>query len=74
MPIKRDYSVEVTLTEIEIAECIWAMDGDQQARMLHHLAEISKEKICFQLQYVADSKCLSIEAKMLMQKIGEYGM
>jgi len=63
----------------ELAEFIAHLDSDDQARLISHIASISKTWVnsrcssrAQQLAFIRDSPCLSDEGKALMNLIGDY--
>ena len=64
-----------TPTIEELAEYIADLDADDQARLISHIASISKtwkNSRAQQLASICDSPCLSDEGKALMNLIGDY--
>lgn len=63
---------EVTtyLGGIEIADLFWDLDEDEQAKFFNCIG--AKPKLMFQLQFVTDSKELSVVGRNAMAFIGDY--
>lgn len=67
-----ELDVEVCLTPTELAEMFWSMPSNEQAHFFGHLANLSGDKLAFQLQAVTDEPGLSDDARYLMHQIGQY--
>ena len=72
MTIDRNVNVEIVLTPEELAEEFWRMSDREQAGFFNHLAHISASGLIWQLQAITDEPTLSLAARYVMEKIGEY--
>lgn len=55
-----------------LAEYFSELDSEQQAKFYNHLAELSKDWITMQLQYITDEDGLNLAGRRVMQQIGDY--
>jgi hypothetical protein len=75
--MKREITINVDPSPEELAQELWSLDADTQAKVLSSLAELVKDdfmSLNMQLQYVTDSKCLSLAARELMSRLGDYSV
>lgn len=71
--IKTWVEAEVHPSAYDLAEVFWEMDAEEQAGFFHRLAEVSGDRLVFQLQNVIESPYLTKEARAAMVSIGDYG-
>ena len=75
MSIRQIVAVDVEITPEEMAFEFANMDDDEQVRFLNELAHIAgkwEQPLPVQLQYITDNDALTVEARRLMQSVGEY--
>jgi len=72
-PIIRQTETYLTPTPEELADCLWSMDGDQQAKFFNRLGSIARDKFPMQLEFISSSKELSSTGQNTMWQIGCYG-
>lgn len=72
---KRDVSIDVKLTPLELAQEFCDMDGDEQAMFLNFIAQLSSQwdrPLEFQIQNIVDSNNFLSGANRVMKLFGEY--
>ena len=73
--IKKDILVDIDLKPEEIAAEFASMGASEQARFFNELATITEKwdtPFSFQLQYITDDPDLTDDARIIMEKIGDY--
>lgn len=71
----KEILIDKTLTAITpeiVAELFWGMDSCDQAKFYNYLADISKDHITMQMQYITEEDGLTLDGRRVMQNIGEY--
>ena len=74
--LHRTIIVDVIPTPDELAFEFSKMNDEQQAIFFNEVANIVDKwdkPFCFQLRAIIDNPALTIDGKMLMQEIGDYG-
>ena len=67
-------TVERSFDGRHVAEIFWTMGADQQAAFFDEIGKIAwANGLSMQLEYIRHSSALTILAKSVMKKIGDYG-
>jgi hypothetical protein len=73
--LKKEISVDIKLTPMDLATEFCEMDGEQQAEFFNLLSQLSRawdKPLVFQLQAITDSEVLTLDGRSAMASIGEY--
>ena len=73
--VRRTETIYISLNAKEVAEEFCAMDSVGQAEFFNEIAKYVSfwdKNFCFQMQYVTEEECLSVEGRNIMKTIGEY--